>query len=70
VSECNVAKPNREELRKKLKNMVYVANESDYNQLRKEAFNLANSHFIDYFGKNWHNCQSMWGIIYEMSIST
>ena len=60
VSECEVAKSNREELQKKLKDLVYAANESDYNQLKTKGFKLANTQFIKYFEKNWHNCQSMW----------
>ena len=38
VSECEVTKSNREELRKKLKDLVYAANESDYSQLKTKAF--------------------------------
>ena len=60
VSDCDVAKPSREELRKKLKNLVYATDESNYTQLRAEVFKLANKEFTDYFEKNWQTCRSMW----------
>ena len=53
MSDCDLAKPNREELRKKLKNLVYATDESNYTQLRAEVFKLANKEFTDYFEKNW-----------------
>ena len=35
---------------KKLKDLVYAANESDYSQLKTKAFKLANTQFIKYSG--------------------
>ena len=63
MSDCDIPKDNREELRRKLKSLVYAASETEYDELNNEIAGIANSQFLQYFTTNWEtskSCKSMW----------
>ena len=60
VSDCDIPKSDREELRSKLRSLVYAASEAEYNKLKDDIVNLANDDFNEYFESNWQNCKVMW----------
>lgn len=59
VSDCDIPKSDREELRGKLRSLVYASSEAEYERL-KDDVRFANEDFNDYFEKNWQNCKAMW----------
>ena len=55
VSDCDIPKCDREELRSKLQSLVYAASEAEYERLKSDIASLANDDFNEYFEKNWQN---------------
>ena len=45
VSHCDILKDDKEELRGKLKSLVYAASETEYDELKNEIASIANSEF-------------------------
>ena len=60
MSDCDIPKCDREELRSKLRSVVYTASEAEYERLKSDIASLANDDFNEYFEKNWQNCKEMW----------
>ena len=60
MSDFDIPKCDREELRSKLRSLVYAASEAEYERLKSDIASLANDDFNEYFEKNWQNCKEMW----------
>ena len=60
VSDCDIPKSDREELRSKLRSLVYASSEAVYERLKDDIASFVNDDFNDYFEKNWQNCKAMW----------
>ena len=60
VSDCDIPKCDREELRSKLQSLVYAASEAEYERLKSDIASLANDDLMNILQKNWQNCKEVW----------